>query len=607
MSSQNQEAVLKKSLFINIGLVFAVAFFSVLTTTFLLYQAALKVTANKLEVAASSQAKFLSLVLDNDLGESLSKQQFQNLKSYEGFGKTGEFVIANRIGDELHFVSDFRHSDVRSSKIIPMQSTLAAPMRLAFENGEGVIKGGVDYREVPVLAAYFKVPGHETAVVAKLDLKEVRSPYIRSAFIAALISIFGATLAGPFIYRLNRIHLSYLETSRDNLKSLNNELIEVQLKRNQLFGMVAHELRTPVAAISMMCKEHDAKHWELDRKRVEDITKDLLNTIEDMSLTINPDLKRPIRLETFSVSALNANVAASVASIVASTGVSYQQTNAMPISLGDTEFITDTYRVRIAVTNLVKNACLHSNGTDVYMLSRLVIHESKNHLEWLVSDNGTGIPPEKIQRLFKAGERGDTQAEGTGLGLHITKTWIEEIGGAVEYRSRVGGGSEFLIRVPLISVSNQQAVESSNAAPNHDQLNAVMGCLNVLIVEDEPMLRILLQKLLSRLIKNVRTTDNGKQGLASFDPIFHNLVITDYFMPEMSGIEMIRRMREQGYMGVIIGLTAATIGQQREEMLASGADRVLSKPMDSLMFNKVIAELIDEGRFDDVILKNNLS
>jgi len=598
--SQSNDQQLKKSLWINIGLVFAVALFSVLTTTYLLYQAALKETGNKLEVAASSQAKFLSLVLNNDLGEVLSKQQFQSLKSYEGFGETGEFVIANRIGGELHFVSDFRHASTEQSRIISMESSLAAPMRLAFERGSGIIKGGADYRDASVLAAYYRVPGHDTAVVAKIDLNEVRFPYIRSALIAALFSMFSATLAGYVIYRMNRHQLAQLEKSGDELQVLNNRLREIQVKRDQLFGMVAHELRTPVAAISMMCKEHEAGQWELDRKQLESITDDLLNTIEDMRLTINPDLERPIRLEIFSVGALNAAVAANVASIVAATGVRFHQSNELPLSLRDKQFRADTYRIRIALTNLIKNACLHSGGDDVGMLSGLTTHAGKDYIEWRVSDNGGGIPPEQWKRLFAAGERGDTQAEGTGLGLYITKTWIEEIDGAVEYHCKESGGSEFAIRIPLIQVSDEEIIDVLDPAPNSDRLNLVMGRLNVLMIEDEPMLRMLGHKLISRLTQSAQTAENGREGLEYFDPDFHNLVITDYFMPEMSGTELIRCLRERGYTGVILGLTAATIGQQREEMVASGADWVMAKPLDSLTFKKVLVELIEKGRFDEL-------
>lgn len=218
-----------------------------------------------------------------------------------------------------------------------------------------------------------------------------------------------------------------------------------------------------------------------------------------------------------------------------------------------------------------------------------------------MADDGVGIPEEQVERLFDAGERGDSKAEGTGLGLFITKSWIEEIGGVVQYRSRAKGGSEFMIRVPLINVSDVQQVEPEEDVVNTDRLKTLMSQLNVLMVEDEAMLRMLGQKLVSKLVSNVQVAENGSDGLRAFDPAKHNVVLTDYFMPEMSGVEMSRRLREQGYKGVIIGITAATIGEQREEMLQAGVDMVLPKPLNAEIFKSGIAQLMDDGRFDELL------
>lgn len=393
---------------------------------------------------------------------------------------------------------------------------------------------------------------------------------------------------------------SDLLKAKGMVEAKNLELIEIHRKRNQLFGMVAHELRTPVAAISMMADHVDDLEWTRDRKHIQQSAKDLLNTIDDMRLLINPEVSRPIRPEVFTVGELNGAIASNVASIVAATGVRYQQYNAIAMALVDDEFRTDAYRVRVAVSNIVKNACLHSEGTQVWMVSRLYTDQGEDFLEWLVADNGVGIPEDQVERLFNPGERGDSKAEGTGLGLHITKNWIEEIGGAVQHRSWAKGGSEFMIRVPLIRANDVQSVETINDVVNTDRLEQLMSQLNVLIVEDEAMLRMLGQKLVSELVASVQLAENGSVGLQAFDSSKHNLVLTDYFMPEISGVEFSRRLRESGYKGVIIGITAATIGTQRDEMLQAGVDMVLPKPLNAETFKNGIAQLMRAGRFDDL-------
>ena len=377
-------------------------------------------------------------------------------------------------------------------------------------------------------------------------------------------------------------------------------LLRTQKKQNQVYGMIAHELRTPVAMVAMMANDTESDFGS-HQGSIRQACKDLLATIDDMSLLINPDLKRPIRPEAFTVKDLNATVASSVASIVASTGVQYQQYNAIALPLVDDEFSADTYRVRVVITNLVKNACLHSRGTHVWMFSRMAMDsQGGEYLEWVIGDDGIGIPEAQIDGLFKAGVRGDSEAEGTGFGLYIAKNWIEEINGSIRYRPRKKGGSEFIVRLPLVPADGQTATTVDQAPEIHTKLEDFLPKLNVLIAEDEVMLRMLAQKLLSRMVGTIKAAQHGREGLEQFDSTI-NLVLTDYFMPEMSGVEFAKQLRQQGYTGVILGITAATIGEQRQDLLDAGVDMVLPKPLNAEMFRNSISQLISEGRFEDLL------
>jgi len=424
--------------------------------------------------------------------------------------------------------------------------------------------------------------------------------------LAISLNLFNASDAKQIILSLRDV-TEIKETQRQLEKSV-NDLRSVESKRNQIFGMVAHELRTPVAAISMMAQQHDDDEWLQDRDDLKRTARDLLNTIDDMRMVINPTLERPIRSETFTVQQLNASVAANVASIVSASGVRYEQANAIPMVFNELEFSSDTYRVRIAVTNVVKNACIHSQGDKVWMISRLYMgRNEKQYLEWLVMDNGVGIPEDEIERLFRSGERGESKAEGSGLGLFITKSWIEEIGGKVEYRRRSGGGSCFGIRVPLVSPSEQSSAAVKDEKVQRQKVLSYTAKLNVLFVEDEIMLRMLGQKLLSTMVNDIDVAVNGVEGLSRLDPTHHNIVMTDYFMPEMSGVDMIRQLRADGFDGPIIGVTAATIGEQIGEMLNAGADLVLPKPLTKDSFIGAIAELARKRRLDEVIVDEDRS
>lgn len=114
----------------------------------------------------------------------------------------------------------------------------------------------------------------------------------------------------------------------------------------------------------------------------------------------------------------------------------------------------------------------------------------------------------------------------------------------------------------------------------------------MLIVEDELMLRMMMGKQVGKLVASVVCAENGLKGLEAYNPEF-DLILTDYFMPEMHGFEMIRRLREMGCDVPIIGVTAATIGDQKQEMIDAGADRVIPKPLTADLFKQVMHEIME--------------
>lgn len=429
-------------------------------------------------------------------------------------------------------------------------------------------------------------------------IPEVSNFIISSGFLAlvALICVF--VFASSYKLITSRTILEEtVDLRTQSLQDALEELSSQNRKRNQLLGMVAHELRTPLSAIGMMCDQHNDQEWRNARQQVARNVRDIIYTLDDMRLLVNPNLVRPIRFEQFNITLFNEAIATSVASIVAATGMSYKQFDATPAAMNDLLLETDIYRTRVALTNVIRNACLHSQGSFVSMVSRVHLEQGgRLYLDWLIADDGVGIAGDNLERMFEPGERGDTSADGTGLGLYISKTWIEEIGGAVEYRLRKTGGSEFLVRIPLTFASSIEP-KSSGDDSSADRANALLSKLNVLMVEDEAVLRMLGQKLLEKIVNTVEIAEDGQVALTRFNTSY-DLVLTDYFMPNITGVELARELRNQGYKGVIIGVTAATMGDQKNEMLTAGVDYVISKPLTRKAFTEAIVGLAAQGRFD---------
>jgi len=109
-------------------------------------------------------------------------------RHYKGFGKTGEFTLARKEGENIVFLLSHRHYDLENPKPVPVDSDLAEPMRLALSGASGNVMG-LDYRGKKVLAAYEPVKELGLGIVAKIDLVEIRSPFIKAIIISTGIMI----------------------------------------------------------------------------------------------------------------------------------------------------------------------------------------------------------------------------------------------------------------------------------------------------------------------------------------------------------------------------------------------------------------------------------
>ena len=149
---------------------------------------------------------------------------------YQGFGDTGEFTLAERQGDKIVFILSHRHYDIYQLKPVPFNSKLAEPSRLALSGKSGTIVG-FDYRGVEVLAAYEPVQGLNWGIVAKVDMSEVRIPFIKAAAISSILGIIAIIigtiifiqLTNPLINRLNRT-VAELEEALDSVNQLSGLL-----------------------------------------------------------------------------------------------------------------------------------------------------------------------------------------------------------------------------------------------------------------------------------------------------------------------------------------------------------------------------------------------
>jgi len=355
-------------------------------------------------------------------------------------------------------------------------------------------------------------------------------------------------------------------------------------QRKQLYAMTAHELRTPLAALDMMAATDSSDEWWSYKPLFQSTLHETFNTLDDMRMLITPDLQRPIRVEPINLPKFNQSLITLTTGIVTSSQFKFELEEDLLSNLRDDLCELDAYRLRASLVNLIKNACLHSQGSWVKVRCFTEVHEAHSSLIcWTVQDDGIGIDEQTLSRLFKPFERGRSQSEGTGMGLHIARSWIEELGGTLVYEP-CPKGSIFRLALPLTVAKSQARVELKAEA---DQS---LAGLRVLFVEDDVTLNMLGQKILERLGVEIVSARDGEEALGLLDDEF-DLVLTDYYMPRMDGRELVSKARQRGYKGSVAMLTAASLQTDHEALMAAGADMILIKPLTQKMFIDAVHSL----------------
>jgi signal transduction histidine kinase/ligand-binding sensor domain-containing protein/DNA-binding response OmpR family regulator len=226
-----------------------------------------------------------------------------------------------------------------------------------------------------------------------------------------------------------------------------------------------------------------------------------------------------------------------------------------------------------------------------------------------VIDTGIGVPGDKKDMIFDRFFQDDTSAailnQGTGIGLSITKEFIKLHGGNIRVESEPGKGSAFTIKVPLKRANQTQAeqplmqpeADGSNtgltASPATQEENAKNNALSVLLVEDNDDFRFYLKDNLRNKYKVIEAT-NGKEGWQKALSTHPQLIVSDISMPEMDGIELIKKIKSDkrtSHIPVIL-LTAVTGQEQQLKGLETGANDYITKPFNFEVLNAKIKNLL---------------
>ncbi len=243
---------------------------------------------------------------------------------------------------------------------------------------------------------------------------------------------------------------------------------------------------------------------------------------------------------------------------------------------------SDEARIRQILINLINNAVKFTDQGGVTV--RLGVKENAHHhLLIEVEDSGPGIAPEDRTRLFEPFVQlsEDATQRGTGLGLTITRQFVNMLGGSIVVESTLGEGALFRVELPVDLADTNDILQQDLG--KHGQIVGLapgQPVYRILIVEDQRENQLLLSRLMTNLGMDVKVAENGKRCLELFEDWRPDLIWMDRRMPVMDGIEATQRLRRLpgGQTVKIVAVTASAFKEQQQEMLDAGMDDFVRKP-----------------------------
>ncbi|BFM40333.1 PAS domain S-box protein [Synechocystis sp. LKSZ1] len=407
-----------------------------------------------------------------------------------------------------------------------------------------------------------------------------------------------------------RVQSQLLERN-EQLAITNTELERATRLKDEFLANMSHELRTPLNAVLGMTEGLQEGIFGL----INDKQLKALRTVESSAnhlLSLINDILDVAKIESGQVS-LDYSVTSIEQLCYSSLAFVKQQALKKQIRLETNipprlpAITIDEIRMRQVLLNLLTNAVKFTSEGGRVKLAVSVLLSDPGTLPYLrlaITDTGIGIAPENIAKLFKPFVQIDSALNrkytGTGLGLALVKQIVELHGGRVGLTSELGVGSCFTVDLPYraaSSIANSGNIGLENEAAlsflETGALESARGPL-ILLAEDEPANVITISSYLEAKGYRLICANDGREALELALAHPPDLVLMDVQMPEMDGLEAIRKMRQQASLCniPIIALTALAAEGDRERCLAAGADDYLSKPVRLKQLDSTIKALL---------------
>lgn len=374
------------------------------------------------------------------------------------------------------------------------------------------------------------------------------------------------------------------------LKTSEQALKEADRRKDEFLAILAHELRNPLAPIrnslEMMKRANgDLEILERSRRTMERQMRQLVRLVDDL-IDVSRVSRNRLELRKDKVDLASIIEHATEACRPLAESANHQ----LHVSLPSEPIYLHADAIRLAQVfgNLLTNSCKYSeqNGNIHLTASRVA-----DEVVVTIQDQGIGIPPEMLTKVFEMFTQVDRSLErkqgGLGIGLTLAKRLIEMHGGTVTARSEgLGRGSEFIVRLPLYSDQQEISILPESI------IGVVPGGRRVLVVDDNHDSAQTLAMLLQMTGNDVQTAHDGMEAVEKAESGKPDLILLDIGLPKLNGFDACRAIREKtwGRDIFIVALTGWGQEDDRRRSKEAGFNDHLVKPIDQSTLAKVLAE-----------------
>jgi len=520
------------------------------------------------QITGSDEATLLAREF-NTMLDTLSDRQLKLDKSIVRFEKLFNLadvplVLVNNKGQILDFNISFESTFGFTSDDIP---TIKEWWLLAYPNPE--------YRKKVI-----KKWENEIKIAKEKDANIQAKEYeVQSKSGKKLTVIISGTIIN------NEILVTFFDiTAR---KKIEQELVKAKIKaeesdllKSSFLANMSHEIRTPMNGILGFAELLKSPNLagEKQQKYISIIEKsgarmlNIINDIVDIS-KIDSGLMKVVNTET--------NLNEQIEFIhtffkpeITNKGIQFIVKNSLTNE--DATVETDREKLYAVLTNLIKNAIKYTDEGII----EFGCNKKGNQLNFYVKDTGIGIPTKRkgaiFQRFIQADIYDKKALEGAGLGLAISKAYVEMLGGKIWVETEENKGSTFYFTIPYVSNKNTKSPSKNNVLKE----KVTIDNLKILIVEDDEISDLYLTLILNKYAVDIIHAPNGKEaiGCCRNNPDI-DLIMMDIKMPEMNGYKAVQEIRKFNKDVVIFAQTAFALSGDKEKALKSGCNEYLKKPV----------------------------